>query len=98
MGAMGADERLSRLVPRRSSGLFEKLSLPGAPLRNRTVDLLLTISTASCTVRASCTDSTGYCTDGTCRAGIIRRAVPRPVPREFLWQQPYVVTGTPGRS
>src|SRR5690348_11592924 len=43
MGAMGADERLSRLVPRRSSDLFEKMSLPGAPLRNRTVDLLLTI-------------------------------------------------------
>jgi hypothetical protein len=43
MGATSADERLSRLVPRRSSELFEKLSLSGAPLRNRTVDLLLTI-------------------------------------------------------
>jgi len=41
---MGAEERLSGLVPRRSSESFGKLSLPaGAPLRNRTVDLLLTI-------------------------------------------------------
>jgi hypothetical protein len=30
-GAMGADERLPRLVPRQSSELFEKLSLPGQP-------------------------------------------------------------------
>ena len=43
MGAMGADERLFRLVPRGSVDSFENLSLPGAPLRNRTVDLLLTI-------------------------------------------------------
>lgn len=41
---MAADDRLSRLVPHRSSKLFEKPSLPGAPLRNRTVDLLLTMS------------------------------------------------------
>jgi hypothetical protein len=43
MGAMRADERLFRLVPRRSSVSFEKLPLAGAPLPNRTVDLLLTI-------------------------------------------------------
>ena len=43
MGAMGADERLSPPVPRWLSELFEKISLPGAPLRNRTVDLLLTM-------------------------------------------------------
>jgi len=43
-GAMGADERLSQSVPRRLFDSFEKMSLPGAPLRNRTVDLLLTMS------------------------------------------------------
>jgi hypothetical protein len=43
VGAMGADERLSQSVPRRLFYSFEKLSLPGAPLLNRTVDLLLTI-------------------------------------------------------
>jgi hypothetical protein len=53
----------------------------GAPLRNRTVDLLLTISTPPCTERAGCTDGTGYRTDSTGRAGSIRRAVPRAVPR-----------------
>jgi hypothetical protein len=61
---------------------FSKHSvLPGAPLRNRTVDLLLTISTAPSAERASCTDPTGYSTDSTGCAGIIRRAVPRDVPR-----------------
>jgi len=35
--AMGADERLSQSVPRRLFDSFEKPSLPGAPLRNRTV-------------------------------------------------------------
>jgi hypothetical protein len=43
VGAMGADERLSQSVPRRLFDSFEKLSLPGALLGNRTVDLLLTI-------------------------------------------------------
>jgi hypothetical protein len=69
-GAMGADERLPRLVPRQSSELFEKLSLPGAPLLNRTVDLLLTITTAPRTERTSCTDSTGNRTDSIGGAGI----------------------------
>src|ERR1700729_3145080 len=44
------------------SNLFCEL---GAPLRNRTVDLLLTITMASCTTSASCTDDTGYRTDST---------------------------------
>jgi hypothetical protein len=70
MGAMGAAKRLSRPVPRRSSKLFEKMSLPGAPLRNRTVDLLLTINTAPCTERTSSSDSTGNRTDSTGSAGI----------------------------
>jgi hypothetical protein len=49
------------------SSIFFRISSVncGAPLRNRTVDLLLTISTASCILRASCTDATPYRTDGT---------------------------------
>jgi hypothetical protein len=47
MGAMSADERLSPPVPRWLSNVFEKISLPGAPLRNRTVDLLLTMHAGS---------------------------------------------------
>jgi hypothetical protein len=39
--------------------------LAGAPLRNRTVDLLLTISTAPFTVRTSRTDDTALSTDST---------------------------------
>jgi len=39
--------------------------LTGAPLRNRTVDLLLTISTAPFTVRTSSTDDTAHSTDST---------------------------------
>ena len=78
---MGAEARLLRLVPRRSFASFENGSWPGAPLRNRTVDLLLTISTAPCTERTGCTDDTGYRTDSTGRAGSTRRAVPRAVPR-----------------
>jgi hypothetical protein len=35
-------------------------------------------STASSTVRASCTDDTDHRTDGTHRAGIVQRAIPRP--------------------
>jgi hypothetical protein len=38
-------------------------------------------STPPCTTRASCTDDTEYRTDGTHRAGIIRRAIPRTIPR-----------------
>ena len=38
-------------------------------------------STASCTERSSCTDSTGHRTDGTSCAGIMRSVVPRNVPR-----------------
>jgi len=36
---------------------FEKANLPGAPLRNRTVDLLLTISAARRPRRSACTDA-----------------------------------------
>jgi hypothetical protein len=36
---------------------FEKAHRPRAPLRNRTVDLLLTISTARRPKRSACTDS-----------------------------------------
>ena len=68
--------------PRSLVQIFSNNSvLAGAPLRNRTVDLLLTITMASRTMRASCTDGTRNCTDRTRRAGIIRRTVPRPVPR-----------------
>jgi hypothetical protein len=42
---------------------------------------LLTISTASFTVRTSCPDDSGHSTGGTRRAGIFRLAVPRLVPR-----------------
>ena len=69
------------------------------PLRNRTVDLLLTISTAPCTERAGCTDATGYRTDSTGRAGSTRGAVPRPVPRAppgtGPWMSPSVGAGNP---
>jgi hypothetical protein len=51
------------------------------PSAYRCADLLLTISTASCIERTSCTDSTGYGTDSTGRAGITHRVVPRPVAR-----------------
>jgi hypothetical protein len=40
-------------------------------------------STASCTERASCTDSTGHGSDSTRSAGIIRRVIPRTVPRRL---------------
>lgn len=54
-----------------------------SPLRNGSVDLLPTISTVSCTVRASCTDSPDYRTESTRGARSIRRAVSRSIPREF---------------
>jgi len=47
----------------------------------RTHDRPIMRSTASCTIRASCTDDTNHCTDGTHRAGIIWRAGPRTGPR-----------------
>jgi hypothetical protein len=78
---MGADERLSRPVPRRLFDSFEKMYLPGAPLRNRTVDLLLTISTVRSSGRFSCTDTTHERTDGTDRAGSFPAPSPRPGPR-----------------
>jgi hypothetical protein len=46
-----------------------------------TADLPFTRSTASCNIRATCTDDTDHCTDSTRCAGIIRRVVPRTVPR-----------------
>jgi hypothetical protein len=53
----------------------------GAGERIRTTDLPFTRSTARCTVRTSFTVSTSHRTDGTRCAGIIRRIVPRTVPR-----------------
>jgi hypothetical protein len=50
------------------------------PLRNRTVDLLLIISTLPCGNRASCTESTARRSHASRRPGIIRAAGPRPVP------------------
>ena len=47
----------------------------------RTHDRRIMRSTASCTERASCTDGTGHRTDDSHCAGIIRRVVPRTVPR-----------------
>src|SRR6516165_9289236 len=41
----------------RKAIVFEKADRPGAPLRNRTVDLLLTISTARRPRRSACTDA-----------------------------------------
>ena len=43
-------------------------------------DLPFTRSTASSSMRASCTDDTGHRADVTRRAGIIRQVVPRTVP------------------
>ena len=60
VGAMGADERLSRSVPRRLFYSFEKMSLPGAPLRNRTVDLLLTMSIPGRSSTAAILVRTGF--------------------------------------
>ena len=50
----------------------------GAPLRNRTVDLLLTIGTAPRPQRTSCTDCTKICTESTERAQCARRPVHDP--------------------
>jgi hypothetical protein len=47
----------------------------------RTHDRRIMRSTALCTTRASCTDDTGYCTDGTHHTGIIWCAGPRTGPR-----------------
>ena len=57
------------------------LSDLGAGERVRTAGLPFTRSTAPCTVRASCTNSTRHRTDSTRCAGIIQSAVPRAVPR-----------------
>jgi hypothetical protein len=51
----------------------------GAPLRNRTVDLLLTISTLRCNGRVSCTHATRERTDRTGSAENSRRPVHAPV-------------------
>ena len=78
-------------------GVFRFLGLPlgrglGTPADARdvlsagvqlgsTAGLPFTRSTAPCTAYASCTDGTGYRTDSTRCAWIIRSAVPRTVPR-----------------
>jgi len=53
----------------------------GAGERDRTADLPFTRSPARCHERSTCTDDTGYRTDCTRSAGIIRLVVPRTVPR-----------------
>jgi hypothetical protein len=54
---------------------------PGGAGGARTHDRRIMRSTATCTKRANCTDATDHRTDSTRRAGIIRRAGPRPGPR-----------------
>ena len=56
-------------------------SAMGAAYPNRTDDLRITRGMLPARIRPSCTDSTGHCTDGTRRAGIIRRPGPRAGPR-----------------
>lgn len=58
----------------------------------RTHDRRIMRSTAPCTVRASCTDGTGYRTDGARRTGIIWRAGPRTGPRVAAGNTPMTVT------
>jgi len=55
----------------------------------RTHDRRIMRSTASCTIRASCTDGTGYRIDGSRCAGIIRRAGPRTGPRVAAQAMPH---------
>ena len=64
-----------------SSNKVIYLPLRGAPLPNRTVDLLLTISTLRCDRRTSCTDATRERTDRTDRAGNSPAPSPRASPR-----------------
>ena len=57
------------------------LQIYRAAYRNRTDDLRITRDTVPRCGRTGCTDSTANRTDGTRRAGIISRPVPRTVPR-----------------
>src|SRR5262249_41031307 len=56
--AMGAEERLPDSVHSAHSNRSKTAYDLRAPLRNRTVDLLLTIRTFRCDGRVSCTDDT----------------------------------------
>ena len=57
------------------------LQMCRAAYRNRTDDLRITGGVLPACAHATCTDSTDHRTDGAHDAGIIRRAVPRTVPR-----------------
>jgi len=67
--------------PRFRTRPFELCSWAGAAYRNRTDDLRITRGTIPSRTHASCTDTTDHRTDGTLRAGIIRRPGPRTGPR-----------------
>ena len=54
-------------------------------------------TTATCTMRASSTDDTGNRTDGTHRAGITWRAIPRTIPRTHHSER-YVASPCAGRA
>ena len=60
---------------------MSNLTPPLCARLSRTSDRLVTRSAALRTERASCTDGTGYRTDGARRAGIIWSAGPRTGPR-----------------
>jgi len=70
----------------------------GTGERVRTAGLPFTRSTVPCCTCAACTYSTGYRADGTCCAGIIRRAGPRTGPRRI--RRPVtecnIAAGSPG--
>jgi hypothetical protein len=53
--------------------------------QQRTIQRRITRGPLPAYARATCTDSTAHRTDGTRCGGIIRRAVPRPVPRLECW-------------
>src|SRR2546423_652867 len=81
--AFGVPARLADQTKASMSGLVGVVTPSdlGAGERIRTADLPFTRSTAPCNERASCTDGASHRTDGIRCAGIIRRVVPRTVPR-----------------
>jgi len=76
----GALARCSRPLPAETFRTFEQVT-PGGAGGARTHDRRIMRSTASCAMRASCTDGTGNRADGVRRAGIVWRAGPRTGPR-----------------
>ena len=73
-------KRPPKPVPR-TPGDGRPSEVDGAGERIRTADLPFTRSTARCAVCASCTDSAAHNPADPRRAGMIRQAVPRTVPR-----------------